>query len=433
MPEQLMQFDATKPLPRAVTILVLILALIGSWFVVRWYLGNTLAEFLDPDEHELSLGRTAVSLAPADPFTHWRLGTMVQRGLTPDQLPQVVSEYETAVALAPNDYRFWTVLGIALEQVGDSERGEKALRRATELAPAYAHPHWTLGNLLLRSGRYDEAFAELQLASTADSTFRGQLFNLAWEVYKQDLDSLKTAVGTTAQSRAEFSNYLVGRQRFEDGMLLWQSLTPVEKRTNRAAGEGIISTLVASYRYYQAAGVANDLVSGPVYRATEGNFVNGGFEENLTQQKGLVFGWQITSLPQAQILHDQSRSHGGSRSLRLVFQVRTRLDSIKVSQMVLVKPDSEYDFEYYVKTEKLQSGGTPAIEIFDPVEGKVAAVSEAAPNGDSDWRRAALSFKTGKKTEAVMVRFVRGSCGDDPVCPIFGNLWYDDFSFKRKG
>src|ERR1041385_6402279 len=53
-------------------------------------------------------------------------------------------------------------LGIAQEQAGDPAKAEQALKRAVALAPAYAYPHWYLGNLLLRNNRYDEAFAELQ-------------------------------------------------------------------------------------------------------------------------------------------------------------------------------------------------------------------------------------------------------------------------------
>ncbi len=431
MPE-LIQIDATRPIARAVTIGAIILSLLASWFVGRWYLGNTLAEYLDPDEHELSMARTAVSLAPNDPLTHWRLGIMTEKRLTPDQMQHAVSEYEKAVALSPNDYRFWSQLGMGLEQLGDDARAEKALRTATDLAPSYAYPRWNLGNLLLRDGRYEDGFAELRRASTADPVFRPQLFNLAWEVYKDDIESLKSAVGSTSEARAQFASYLVSRQRVEDGIRLWHTLTVAEKQTNRSAGETIVGALIGSHRYYQAAEVANNLVPGPAYHATEGKIIDSGLEENLSPQKGAVFGWQVTQMPQTQVGIDAGRSHSGSRSLRLVFQVRARLDAIKVSQLVLIKPDSEYELEYYVKTEKLQSGATPYIEIFDPAAGAVIGSSEVAQDRDSDWKRVALTFKTGNKSEAVTLRVARGSCGQDPVCPIFGTLWYDDFNLKRR-
>ena len=57
-----------------------------------------------------------------------------------------------------------------------------------------------------------------------------------------------------------------------------------------------------------------------------------------------------------------------------------------------------------------------------------------APGGTNDWTRISLSFKTGEKTEAVIIKIVRFPCVDEetPVCPIFGSVWYDDFSIKRR-
>src|SRR5687767_2397239 len=100
MAEQIAHIDATKPLVRAVMVLTLGVALLASWFVVRWYLGNTLAEYHNADEDGLETIRRAVSWAPSDPRTHWRLGAIAQRQLLPDQLHQVVDEYEKAASLS---------------------------------------------------------------------------------------------------------------------------------------------------------------------------------------------------------------------------------------------------------------------------------------------------------------------------------------------
>jgi tetratricopeptide (TPR) repeat protein len=432
MAEQVAHVDATRPLVRFFMVLTLVLALLASWSVVRWYLGNTIAEYYDADENGLETIRRAVSWAPSDPLTHWRLGAIAQRQLLPDQLHQVVHEYEKAASLSPNDYRYWVALGTALEQWGEVERGENALRRATELAPSYAYPRWYLGNLLLRSGRYDQAFAELRRAADANPDLRSQLLNLAWAVYNKDLDSFVEAVGNSASARAELAAYLVGRQRFEDGILLWQRLSEADKRANRSNGEAIVAALVTARRFHQAAEVANDLVPTAAYRTGEGRLVDGGFEEEVIPQTGAVFGWQVKSLPQAQVGIDPNRGHLSSRSMRIVFQVPSRLDSISVSQLVPVRPDTQYDFECYVRSQDLQSASTPRIEIADATEGQGVAGSNPAPTGSTDWQRIAFSFKTGAKTDAVTVKIVRTSCGEDPVCPIFGTVWYDDFNLKRR-
>jgi hypothetical protein len=65
-------------------------------------------------------------------------------------------------------------------------------------------------------------------------------------------------------------------------------------------------------------------------------------------------------------------------------------------------------------------------------ENKVLASSTAALSGSNSWQRIALSFKTAANTEAVKLKVYRPGCPDQPVCPIFGTVWYDDFDLKSR-
>lgn len=431
MPDQLVQFKASAPL-KAIMTLTVMLALFASWFVVRWYLGNTIAEYFHPEENRLETARMAVSLAPSDPLPHWRLGNLAQKELPPDQIHLVVAEYEKAVSLSPNDYRLWMEFGRSLEQAGDYNKAEKALREAVKLAPAYAYPRWYLGNLLLRTDRYQEGFAELQRASEANGEFQPQLFNLAWQLNKSDFDALRAAVGDKPPTRAAFSKYLIERARHDEGLRLWSSLTATEKKENRQAADAIINSLIVAHRYHQALEIWNEVAPGPAYHADFGQILDRGFEHNLAHGPKAVFGWQVQSNSQVQIGIDAGLGHSGSRSLRLYFQVRSHIDTINVSQLVPVKPNTEYDFECYLKTDKLESAETPVISITNATDEAFIAGSSVAPSGSNNWQRISVSFKTGAQTEAIKVRMIRNTCPDSAVCPIFGTVWYDDFDLKPR-
>lgn len=428
MPEQLVQIRASAPL-KAVMMLPVLLVLFASWFVVRWYLANTVAEYFQPEDHRVETAQMAVGLAPNDPLPHWRLGTLAQKELPPDQIALAVAEFEKAVSLSPSDYRFWMDYGVALEQAGDTEKAEKALRQAVKLAPTYAFPHWYLGNLLLRTDHYAEGFSELRTASAANDQFQSQLFNFAWQLNKDDFAALQTSIGDTPGVRAAFAKYLVERGRYDEGLQFWNTLAEANKRENRLAADLIISRLIGSQRYYQAMELWNEIAPSPAYKAGIGHLIDPGFEDNLAHGPGAVFGWQVQSNNQVQMGIDAGQGHSGSRSLRLYFQVRSHIDTINVSQLVPVKPDTQYEFECYVKTEKLESAETPAILIANANDG-ATLVSAAAPTGSNGWQKVSLSFKTGAKVEAIFVKMARNSCPDSPVCPIYGTVWYDDFDLK---
>jgi hypothetical protein len=434
MPHDLIQVDARKKIARIGFILVIALAAVWSYYAFRWFLGNTMAEYFNTGESNLELAKIARTLSPNDPLTNWRVGQVAQKKLPLDQSALALVDYEKAVSLSPNDYRFWMSLGVAREQAGETEKAELALRQSIALAPAYAYPHWYLGNLLLRQGRYDEAFSELRTAGESDpEELRGQMFNLLWQVYGSDIESLKRAVGPNAETRANFVLYLLGQQKRDEGMAIWQSLNPDEKKANKTTGEAIIGTLISNLHFHDAMAVWNDLSPTASYQVAEGRISDGSFEEQVTYGPEVVFGWQVKTAPNMQIGIDPNVGHEGPRSLRLLFQVRTKLDAINVSQLIPVAADATYDFECFVKTAKLQSGGPPIIQLIDANSGVILATSDPAPTGENnDWSKVTLSFKTTNKTEAVRLQLNRLSCGPDtPMCPIFGTVWYDDFSLKR--
>ena len=431
MPDQVIHLKAGLPAKLAMLGLIS-LGLLSSWFIVRWHVGNTIAEYFTPDERRQEMAEMAVAWAPKDPLPYWRLGSLIQRESPPDQIGQSVAAFEKAVSLAPNDYRFWMSLGQALEQAGEGEKAEKALREAVRLAPAYAYPRWYLGNLLVRSDRYDEAFKELRQASDENPQLQSQLFNLAWQVHKNDFEALKTSIGTTPDARAQFSQYLLERGRFDEGLRLWHTLSESERRSRRYAADPIILKLISAKRFHQALEIWNDVAPGPAYRGALGHIIDRSFEANVAHGPDAVFGWQVQSVSQVQMGIDAGVGYQGSRSLRLFFQVRSKLEGINASQLVPTEPNTQYDFEAYVRTERLESASTPYIAIFDAADDKFLVASSPARDGNNNWERIPLSFKTGAKTEAVRIKIERAPCPDNAVCPIFGTVWYDDFDLKPR-
>ena len=100
--------------------------------------------------------------------------------------------------------------------------------------------------------------------------------------------------------------------------------------------------------------------------------------------------------------------------------------------MVPVQPNKEYEFECYVMTERLESASTPFVQIVDASDDASLARSGTTADGNNNWQRVSLSFRTGAKTEAVKIKIMRDPCVENAVCPIFGTVWYDDFDLKPR-
>jgi tetratricopeptide (TPR) repeat protein len=431
MSDQLLHLNIRGPIRRGLTLLPLILALTGAWFSVRWFIGNTIAENLNPDDRGLENAQMAAGLAPSDPLAHWTLAELEQRKLTADQSSKALAEYDKAVRLSPNDYRFWLAWGRALEQLGETKKSEQAMRQAIALAPSYSNPRWYLGNLLVRDGRDEEAFAELRPAGEADPQLRPQIFNLLWQVYQNNPSQLSVAVGSAPETRAEFAKYLVQSGQLDAGLGIWQSLSADDKQKNRVVGDSLVKVLLDGKHFGRGLEIWNGIALREALRGKVGEILDGDFERKADPENSSFFNWQIKSGQQVQASFDDDVKHSGKQSLRLVFKARSNVE-IMVAQLVVVEPNTQYDFEGYVKTSDLKSAVTPVIEIVSATTGAILITSPQAPTGFVEWQKLALTFKTDSRTEGVFIRVSRGSCEDNNLCPIFGTLWYDNFTIKRR-
>ncbi len=429
--DELKLIDVRGPLMRGVLILVVALSLFGAWKAAHWYLGNAIADFSPTaSEGGVETTRYALSYAPGDPLVYWAAASLEKATLDPSRMPEAIRLYEESVRRSPNDYRFWQDLGLAREQTGDSAGGENALRRAIQLAPAYARPRWYLGNILLRAGRTDEAFAELRRAADAYPTqMRPQVFMAAWHVYDKDLKAIENAVGDNAETRAQLAAYLAANDRADDAVRMWTGLSATDKNQQRKIGESLTRTLYDRKQYRAAQIMALDLglesAEGP------GRIANAGFENAISAPGTSLFGWQIKPVAQTEVAFDASQHHSGGRSLRIIFNGFSATNYYNIGQIVVVEPSTRYRFEGFVRTQDLKSGGTPLLEIANAMDLKVLGASTPFSMGRNDWQPVTIEFSTPDKTDGIHVRTNRAYCGE--VCPIFGIIWYDDFNLENLG
>ena len=419
------------PALRWLLLLPALLAIFMAWSAIRWYVGDTIAEYAPPvEDGGLEMAQMAVRWAPGDPLTHWRLATSQMKSFNAANVAAAVAEYQLAVQASPYDYRYWMELGRAMESAGDAAGAEKALRRAVELAPSYAHPKWHYGNLLLRQGRTDEAFAELSRAAEADPLMRSAVFGLANQVYGSDVEQSVKVLPTPAM-RLQFAMNLVINNKFDEARRVMRTISVDDQKAQREIVEGMMKELVTRKQFHAALEILPQIEPDDGKMPALEQVWNGSFETEVPATPLVPFYWVIENRPQAQTSIDQ-RGHNSGRSLKITFRAPNKLDKLSVSQTITVQPDTSYRLQYYQRTEKLVGAATPLISIIDQVNGGRLAMTEVAPAGTNDWQLVTVMFKTGPKCDGIAIVLTAGSCSDPKeICPLFGTLWYDDFNLQR--
>ena len=431
--EQIKLINAGGVLVRAMLVVLVLAAFFGAWCALRWYGGSEIAlAARQLPEGGLDAAQTATRLSPDDALAHWSMASLMQRGLAPGDLESSISEYRKAASLSPNDFRLWTDLGRALEQAGDFDASEKALRRGVELAPYYSWPRWHLGNFLLRRARYPEAIGELRRVAEADPDRRGAIIDLTWAVYGGDIKAIREALGTSTSVQANFISYLLGRKRLDEAMQVWSGFSAEQKKEARDTGGSLVAALIEAKRFRSAMTFSRELSPGNAAYEI-GQVSNGSFENPVAQTGAGVFDWHVPSIVQARVALDPDKAEAGSLSLRINFNAPGAVD-INITQLIAVEPGASYRLTFYLRTNDLKSAATTLVRVTNVADGKVLVESAQVAAGKNEWQKVSLDFKMPTDADGITLSINRAACQlEGGVCPIFGTVWYDDFNLQLAG
>jgi tetratricopeptide (TPR) repeat protein len=425
--EQLKILDVRHLPVRIGLILSIILALCFGWMTIRWQLGNMLAQLALPSDADAKeLAQLAVKLAPDDPASNWLLANSVKDDNS-QKSADSEKKFETVVKLSPNDFRWWIELGRAREQSENYEDAEKAFVQAVNLAPSYTFTRWQLGNFYLRRNRSDEAFDELKKAAEKNNIYRDQVLSIAWDYFNQDTAKLEQIAADSPSIRAGLAKFYASKERAEDSLKVWNTLSEEEKQSNSDAAKVIARALYDKRFYRQAIEFVRQLEIEP--DAQSQTIQNGGFEKVIGENREVYFGWRVAQMEKIEIKLDPTQKYEGSRSLRVTFNGYMNPTLYNIYQFVPIEPSARYRLSFRLRTENLKSGGTPELEIYNANDDKSIATSPSFPVGTNDWQQIKIDFTAPQNAEAVALRTIRAFCGYE--CPIVGTFWYDDFKLEK--
>jgi len=333
--------------------------------------------------NSVSVADEAVQLSPSDPETHRARAAILNRLQMPGE---AVKSLETAATLRYRDDYLWIDLGNTKEELGNAAGALAAMDQAVHWAPHYAHTHWQRGNLLLRIGRPDDAFAELREATAANQTYFPNLMDLAWGVSRGDVKAAQDLIG-------------------------------IKNDSERKAWIRFLFTSKAFREAYELSGLSNSSI------------MNGGFEEPLMLNE-TGFGWIVSPEHKNRLAIDVSEKLEGAKSLQINLDGNWPPATALLSQIVIVEPETTYRLSFAVKTKDLVTGGPPVITVSDATNNQLFGKSENLPTATTPWTTLSFEFTTLPNSQAAVIRLQRNNCDSSP-CPIFGTLWLDQFHIEQ--
>lgn len=414
------------PLGTAALIAAALAVAVGAYAAAEWGFGNALSVRAD----DVELANLAVRMAPDDPQTHYAAAVLYGKTFVPDDVPVSLKEYETAAALSPNNYLLWLELGSARERSGDTVGGEKALRKALELAPNYSNVQWALGNALLRAGKTDEAFTFVQKAALGNPAYLAPATGIAMQIFENDASAVRTALGNSPAIESALASSLAAQERFDEAFETWNMMPAEAKKGEfKEKSETLYGQFMAAKKFRSAMAVRAALQEGEGEVPAVGKIVNGGFEGGLKPSGAKAFEWQLGEGDRPQIALAGDQKHGGNQSLLIIFNTTEAREFRPVSQLVVVEPGASYEFETFYKGG-LKSTGQVKWEITDAGDGTVLAATPPAAAAQA-WTPLRSAFAVPAGSEAVSIRLTLAGC-TSPICPITGRLWIDDVVLRKK-
>ncbi len=335
-------------------------------------------------------------------------------------------DLERALQLCPQDHHIWLSLGEVRKGQGEFIAAETAFRHAVSLAPNYTQPNYKLGLMLYEQGRFDEAFQYFRKVAHGDKSLYSDIIQLASKTFSNDPQKIENAIGMdTTQAKKAIAEYFVENSLMTDSI----STFLTENILNRDEKFAFIEKLIAARNFDLARKVWFSTLSEKAF-VTDQVLFDGGFE-NLTEDNQGAFGWQVDD-NQSHVIYETSETDvfSGRKALTVRFDGNVELYTSLLSQLVVVRPNTEYQLHFAYKSREVVSAGLPEIIISGAASNEMLGRSDELRKTGNDWIEIQVSFDT-KNENAVHISLQRDRCNQNP-CLIFGQYLFDNFSLDEK-
>jgi hypothetical protein len=377
--------------------------------------------FKDRPSEEILL--KTLKLTPSNPDPFYGLGLLYQWDIRSIDLKKSSTYFCLAIERNPLEQIYWINLAKVLQRIGEGEAFERALDNAVYLFPTGFRGRWVTGTLLLQQGLLEKARPHFSYL-LSHYPEQSHLVYDVWSKVVDDPESmLETLVPRSPASLSQYLSYLYETADSQSVKRVWERMNTLGYRMDQRDTLGHIEFLISHGELREAFEIwKSRLQQEGLSIPADGSLItNGGFEKE--KMLGGGFDWKIGSAPGAGVSFDLSVALEGRRSLRITFDGKENIDFHHISQVVPLKPDTDYLLRAYMKTKALTTKSGPKVEVYGI--GPNFYGSSESLTGDNEWKELSIAFRTPAQSLGGVVR-VRREKTDKFNRFISGTAWIDN-------
>jgi hypothetical protein len=375
--------------------------------------------------------RMAIQWEPWNPEYRAGLARALQRPLKPGDLPEVISSYEKAIQLSPQNATYWARLGQAYDWAGRGRDARIAYERARFLYPNSPAMNWAIGNFYFREGKMEQALHAVQKAVSGDPDLRRPAFDLAWRATADGDLIAREMIPPQADIYFSYLDYLLATERLGEATKVWGRLIALGLPFNSQAAFPYLDALIQRRQIHQLTSAWSVLRKrNPSTLSTSTHDINlvtnGDFESQILNG-GL--DWRINPTAGAVVSLDSLTFFDGLRSLRISFDGKQNISDALIFQYVPVKPNTFYLFNGHMRAQGITTDSGPRFQIRDADDPDGFFLQSEGVVGNSPWLRQELEFKSAPDTRLLEIRVARPSSAKFDG-RIAGTVWVDQVALQ---
>jgi tetratricopeptide (TPR) repeat protein len=404
----------------AVAVLCVALLATYSWWILRSVLANRLAE-----SNRVEDLQRAAQLVPDDANFSHAIGL---------QLSESVQSYDSAIryllaaaTLNPSDARNWLDLASVYLAAGKPQEQHMALEQSLFAEPGNPDVAAEVANYYLVSGELSLALPLFRQAMAKDPASAESLLPICWNATRDAQLMLDQAVPPNPEIQLEFLRLLTDRGDGASAHVVWEHLMDSHATFRPQLSFFYFDYLIRTHETENLAKACTQL-SGALpslknYAPNENLIVNPGFELPL------LYGgcdWRYEHVDQLTSGIDDQSAHFGSRSLSMVFDGGP-VNGLGWQEYVPLRPNTDYEFSAWIKSENVTSSSGPRIAIADGYSGVNLLLTDDALD-THPWQEIKGSLRVPAGTELLAVKIVRAPADTR----IRGRVWIDDLRLVKR-